>query len=65
NIFVTKTDSLCNASLNVGISINNTSIPDQIILYQNYPNPFNPVTKISYEIKKAGLIQISVFDKYG
>ena len=65
NIFVTKTDSLCNAPLNVGISNNNTSIPDQIILYQNYPNPFNPLTKIFYEMKKAGFIQISVFDKYG
>ena len=65
NIFVTKTDSLCNAPLNVGISNNNTSIPDQIILYQNYPNPFNPVTKISYEITKSGLIQISVFDING
>ncbi len=28
----------------------NTTIPNEFILYQNYPNPFNPVTKIKYSI---------------
>lgn len=31
----------------------------------NYPNPFNPVTKIRFEISKAGNISLAVFDITG
>lgn len=34
-------------------------------LNQNYPNPFNPVTSISYEIPKEGLVKINVYDITG
>jgi sugar lactone lactonase YvrE len=34
-------------------------------LSQNYPNPFNPVTKINYQIPKAGLVSIKIFDILG
>ena len=31
----------------------------------NYPNPFNPTTTISYQVKKAGYINIEVFNITG
>jgi len=34
-------------------------------LHQNYPNPFNPVTNIGFETKKAGSVQISVYNLTG
>lgn len=34
-------------------------------LAQNYPNPFNPATKIEYNVAKAGLVTIKVFDVLG
>lgn len=34
-------------------------------LYQNFPNPFNPTTKISYTIKKDGIVSLSVFNLVG
>lgn len=40
-------------------------IPEDFQLYQNYPNPFNPVTKIKFDILKAGKIRLSVYDVLG
>lgn len=34
-------------------------------LYDNYPNPFNPSTTIKYDIAKAGLVTIKVYDEIG
>jgi hypothetical protein len=34
-------------------------------LSQNYPNPFNPTTQIDFGIKKAGKVQIRVYDMLG
>jgi hypothetical protein len=39
--------------------------PDGYILEQNYPNPFNPNTKISYRIKKAGLVRLEIYNNLG
>ena len=39
------------------------AIPFGII--QNYPNPFNSSTIISYKIKEAGPVSLSVYDQTG
>jgi hypothetical protein len=49
----------------VNVSNEITGIPKKFDLKQNYPNPFNPVTKIQYEISKAGYVSIKVFDILG
>jgi len=40
-------------------------IPLKYELSQNYPNPFNPVTKISYDLPKSGLVKLMVYDILG
>jgi hypothetical protein len=42
---------------------NNT--PYKYELKQNYPNPFNPQTKISFSIKTAGNVRLTVYDALG
>ena len=49
----------------VGILSIGTEIPNEFKLYQNYPNPFNPVTNINFDVPKAGLVQIRVYDILG
>jgi hypothetical protein len=34
-------------------------------LLQNYPNPFNPTTTIMYELPKAGMVDVKVYDING
>jgi len=42
-----------------------SEIPSKYDLKQNYPNPFNPVTKISFDIPKQGLVTMKIFDVLG
>ncbi|MDP3831883.1 MAG: T9SS type A sorting domain-containing protein, partial [Ignavibacteriaceae bacterium] len=41
------------------------TVPDNYQLYQNYPNPFNPVTTITYQIPKEGLVTLKIYDILG
>ncbi len=34
-------------------------------LQQNYPNPFNPTTVIRYQVAKAGIVRLNVYDVLG
>lgn len=49
----------------IGINVISTETPKSFNLYQNYPNPFNPVTKIKFDIQKAGSVKLKVFDILG
>jgi len=37
----------------------------EYLLSQNYPNPFNPVTKISYQTVRSGLVTLKIYDILG
>jgi hypothetical protein len=49
----------------IGVSNNTNNIPVSYNLYQNYPNPFNPSTRISYDIKKQGFVNLKIYDILG
>lgn len=49
----------------VGITNNNSGIPDRYNLHQNHPNPFNPITKINYELPKDSKITLTIYDILG
>lgn len=41
------------------------TIPIDYKLSQNYPNPFNPITKIRFELPKAGNVKLTIYDGLG
>jgi hypothetical protein len=60
----TYRDNICFTIL-TDVGKNSINIPSTYSLKQNYPNPFNPVTKISYDIPKQGLVTMKVYDVLG
>ncbi|MEQ8525357.1 alpha-amylase family glycosyl hydrolase [Gracilimonas sp.] len=46
-------------------SKSDSDLPDSFRLRQNYPNPFNPTTTISFDVAKAGVVKLEVFDVLG
>ena len=49
----------------VFVKKNLTKIPNEYTLYRNYPNPFNSTTTISYQIPKAGLVTLKIYNALG
>lgn len=39
--------------------------PERVLLQQNYPNPFNPSTTISYQIKSAARVRLTIYNTLG
>ena len=48
-----------------GINQLSNEIPKGFTLHQNYPNPFNPTTKIRFELSKASIVRLTVYDVLG
>ena len=40
-------------------------IPTTYSISQNYPNPFNPTTNINFDIPKAGMASIVIYNTLG
>ncbi|NUO19745.1 T9SS type A sorting domain-containing protein [bacterium] len=43
----------------------NVAGPSTFMLYPNYPNPFNPATTLQFDLAKAGVVKLAVFDVLG
>ena len=43
----------------------NSSVPEEYLLYQNYPNPFNPLTFIEFDVPKSSFVKLYVYDVLG
>ncbi len=52
-------------NVEVEISYESSSIPDNYTLSQNYPNPFNPTTLIKFSVPKDDFVTIKVYDIIG
>jgi len=62
NVYI---DSVCFYYNYIGIIDNQAGIPKTHSLYQNYPNPFNPSTEIKFDLPKAGIVKLVVYDVLG
>ena len=48
------------------VKVNNKSLAgSSVALLGNTPNPFNPVTKISFQVQKAGTYAVKVYNVHG
>ncbi len=49
----------------VGLSVDETIVPNEFYLSQNYPNPFNPTTTIQFGLNKQSNISLKIYDILG
>jgi hypothetical protein len=45
--------------------IEDSSVPERLVLDQNYPNPFNPSTQLSFSLYKEMEVKLSVYNAKG
>ncbi|MFQ5651091.1 MAG: FlgD immunoglobulin-like domain containing protein [bacterium] len=53
------------SSPTTGISDAPAGVPAAFALSQNYPNPFNPETIISYQVREASQVRLTIFNLLG
>ena len=46
-------------------SVEDGSVPQEFTLSQNYPNPFNPSTNIEYNLTKAEMVSLKIYNLLG
>ncbi|HEX2868205.1 MAG TPA: T9SS type A sorting domain-containing protein [Ignavibacteriales bacterium] len=56
---------ILSAETATGVELIKNFTPESYTLTQNYPNPFNPSTFITYEIPKAGIVTLKIYDILG
>jgi len=47
------------------VNLKSATIVTDYALEQNYPNPFNPVTTITYQLPKDGMVTLKIYDAIG
>ncbi len=52
-------------TLGDGRQLQNPNVPTEFKLSQNFPNPFNATTMILYDLPKASLVKLTVYDMLG
>jgi photosystem II stability/assembly factor-like uncharacterized protein len=52
-------------TLDTGVRLLSSNLPDKFELKQNYPNPFNPNTTINIQISRACEVRLAVYDVLG
>jgi len=67
NIWITTHGGIAiyNPSGVIAVEKNNYKIPESFQIYYNYPNPFNSSTKIRFDVSKANIINITIYDVSG
>lgn len=57
--------NIFNFTVNLDVSIDPESVPEEFQLKQNYPNPFNPSTQINYALPQASYVKLKVINTLG
>lgn len=60
-----KDSTMWNVNISGLSKIATPAIPQITSLSQNYPNPFNPTTRINYQLKESGIVQIYIYNSNG
>jgi len=57
--------SLESDELDITFDLNDSVQPFETTIVGNFPNPFNPTTKIEFNLKNAGQVDVTVYDLQG